>query len=790
MKRDLFYWLVLCITAGAVSLIYLSANTGNDLLMPLDDAYIHFQYAKQMAKGHPYEYNTGDEPTSGATSFLYSPFLAVGYLVGFKGLALSYWAVGLGAVALLFSAWLIYHMLDTWAAYLMPLLFVLMGAMSWAAFSGMETMLFVFAVLFSLFAYQRQEKVALAGVLVALARPEGAVVAFTLIAASAWEKRRFSRQWVLPMLAVFVQPFVNWLVTGSPSATGNQAKSHLYNVTQPPFSRAAEIVETWLRLWRDLLTGYSRVDGWYIFPALTLLALGMMAVGMRKTWQTRRIHPALLGAVWMFLLSGAVATLDTANWHFKRYQMPIFALIFPLAGWLLAIIDHELSARFRWLSRGVMVLSLVFAVWTTIVFAGYYAANIRVVRTQQIAMAVWVDAKLPPDARIAVHDVGVMRYIGNRYTVDVVGLTTEGNAAAWRQGPGTLYEQLTREKPDYFAIYPDVQGLPFLVQAGVFGEELARFELQLPPHTAAAATGIQVVSRADWSGTAAAETPHQFYSETARLLGVLNVADVTSEDGFGYQWHNTRTPDGFITMVRQLPYFACAAEPCTIIDGGRLITGGEKFTLPSLEPGEQYLVVARVEAASSTTLKIGCTAVEEVAVVPALPGQWFEVPILFETQDESFCVETSGDYFSYRYWIYAVPASDYEPQKEILAEFTDPFDADSKFQVLDIGIEQTGTVLHLDITWQSGGQLERDGKFFVHLYHDPSQPPTAQMDIYLNAQPPANWLPSRQEAAIRMDLLSAGEYTLAVGFYDPVSGERYRVGENDRLFLGKIVVME
>ena len=38
-----------------------------EILMPLDDAYIHFQYAKQTANGHPYIYNPGDDPTSGAT---------------------------------------------------------------------------------------------------------------------------------------------------------------------------------------------------------------------------------------------------------------------------------------------------------------------------------------------------------------------------------------------------------------------------------------------------------------------------------------------------------------------------------------------------------------------------------------------------------------------------------------------------------------------------------------------------------------------------------------------------
>ncbi|MBZ0307001.1 MAG: hypothetical protein K8I82_13105, partial [Anaerolineae bacterium] len=144
--RDLFFWLGLCLLVGGLSIFYVSmgiAAGDGTLLMPLDDTYIHFQYARQMAEGHPYQYNSGDDPTSGATSFLYAPLLAAGYGLGFKELALAYWAVGIGAVCLLLSAWLIYQLLPTGSgiAYLMTFLFVLMGAMSWAAFSGMETML-------------------------------------------------------------------------------------------------------------------------------------------------------------------------------------------------------------------------------------------------------------------------------------------------------------------------------------------------------------------------------------------------------------------------------------------------------------------------------------------------------------------------------------------------------------------------------------------------------------------------------------------------------------------------
>ena len=37
--------------------------------------------------------------------------------------------------------------------------------------------------------------------------------------------------------------------------------------------------------------------------------------------------------LWLLAGTAAISTLDTAFWHFKRYQMPLIALFFPLAGW-------------------------------------------------------------------------------------------------------------------------------------------------------------------------------------------------------------------------------------------------------------------------------------------------------------------------------------------------------------------------------------------------------------------------------------------------------------------------
>ena len=45
-----------------------------------DDAYIHFQYARAIAEGHPLRFQAGEAISTGATSFLWPAMLAPFYL--------------------------------------------------------------------------------------------------------------------------------------------------------------------------------------------------------------------------------------------------------------------------------------------------------------------------------------------------------------------------------------------------------------------------------------------------------------------------------------------------------------------------------------------------------------------------------------------------------------------------------------------------------------------------------------------------------------------------------------
>lgn len=851
ISPHLFAWVLLCLAVGIIALIYLSMGlkaSQGALLMPLDDTYIHFQYARQMANGEPYIYSPGDEPTSGATSFLYTPLLAIGYGLGFHEEALAYWAVGVGVLCFLGSAWLIYCLVlmgtadavprrsDYLIAIALMLAFVISGPLAWAAFSGMETALFVFAVLAALYAYCRflaknddVQYVMVTGALAALSRPEGVVVALSLVLAVVFKTRKLTRWLAVPILAVLVQPAVNWMVTGTPSATGNQAKSLLYNTTIPLSERLENVLDYWGRLWRELFSGHNPVDGRYMPSLLAVLSLVVFLFSVRVAWKTRQIPPALLVGVWLLLMSGGIATLETAFWHFKRYQLPLMALFFPMAGWALLYVKewatsgyggflrtpyswtpYMVSLRYGWaiktgyfigaaLPVALAISILLVSSWTTFEYARRYFDNIEVVRNQQVAMAEWVDANLPEDVRIGVHDVGVMAYLGHRATYDLVGLTTEGTAEAWRQGSGAIYDTMQghRYRPDYFAIYHDIQSLPLLEQAGVFGETLARFTFPLPENTVASATSTQIVSRANWAGDFSRihqSTTEQYLPESAVLLKEINVADPTSERDVHYRWWNDEKIGGFATVARNLVYSSCEVEACGGVDGTRLISGGEEFDLPAAHNADsRFLIVLRVHARSAARLKSGCGGVQDINVVPNRAGEWLEMIFVVPASEERFCIEVDGIYEPARYWLYEGILESEAPPTDFRALLHDPVDGHALY-LSEIEYEVNATAITLNAVWYSAGDLTQDGKVFVHLYNDANQPPLRQLDVWPGdgTLPPANWLAGAIHERYNLPLegVPPGHYTLAIGFYEPNLQKRYTVtdehGEADRLFLGEI----
>lgn len=225
---------------------------GGTLSAPLDDVFIHLQYARQIGEGQWLSYNDGDPASTGASSFLYVLILGTARFIGFDGNALLGFALFLGLALLVVTVVLGRELgrrlcgegAGTWAGVLIST----NGVFLWGATGGMEISLLAALFLGTLVAFahelvtQRFILTPVLGALTALTRMEGLIFAGIIAAAIIFtlirdlRKRQLSSAGffkaaplaLLPVFAGTLLLLFYRLVTGTSSANGMLAKSLLH----------------------------------------------------------------------------------------------------------------------------------------------------------------------------------------------------------------------------------------------------------------------------------------------------------------------------------------------------------------------------------------------------------------------------------------------------------------------------------------------------------------------------------------------------------------------------------
>ena len=417
---------------------------------------------------------------------------------------------------------------------------------------------------------------------------------------------------------------------------------------------AGRIFENIARALEVFLFGVGSDGAWMLPPLLGIAALfGMIRIARHRPLT------ALLPLLWLILIFAAISTLDTAGWHFRRYQMPLLALAFPLTAHAAVAISVHPRSRAR-----LVGYTLILSVFLNQIFVAYHVANVESVAAQPLAMARWIAENTPPDSLIAVHDVGLIRYLGGRNTLDMVGLTTPGMADAWRNGPGAVGEALitASRRPDYIAAYDDARGLSYIADSLV-GQLLAGFRHEFNPVSNVALGGqFQGIYQPTWDGTDAALEPRvdavRAYLEGFTLTDTLNVAELSSEHEHHYTWHNLSHSDGFASEVYLLNVPGCSTD-CRVLDGGRRMNGGESFALAA-RPGHDHILVSRYHASNGGVIRVVINDSYTVErTLPSIPGQFIEVPVLIPAEQVTASTlhvrlepVAGALILPYRHWLY------------------------------------------------------------------------------------------------------------------------------------------
>ncbi|MFW9871382.1 MAG: hypothetical protein ACFFEL_17275, partial [Candidatus Thorarchaeota archaeon] len=650
--------------------------------------------------------------------------------------------------------------------------------------------------------------------LAALTRPEGSILAGVLwlvVVGQSWHKEK-PRRWIsrVPALAknlwpvtlavlVGLLPFLlNLLLTGSAVSTGAQAKSWWGNVPFRFWDILHSILENYRRILERFAAGSLARRPWSLAPGLLVLAgAGWIMLLRRQKWAE-----VALTAGWFLLGTLGTASLITATWHLGRYQVPFLALLTPLAGLGFVTLIKGLPQRWQGPVAAGIGLSLLAATLASSLQArSTYGQAIHTVANQQLAVADWIRNNLPPDARIGVHDTGAIRYVGQRPTYDMIGLTTQGAASSWRNGAGAVFERMENSpaRPDHFATYPDVFSLPYLAATDLFAVEL--FRADVPDFAVASAGPVQAVYSSDWRLAGSGDRLYQ--ADILRLIDGLtlmdrvDLADLADESAHGLTFWEGAVRPGFPTEVQQFRYRTDATTDA--LDGGRLVNGGLAFRVRG-QPGQPMLLTARLHPMQAGAVRV---IIDDHDLglwrYPALPGEWLETAFFIpadavtqarpEIRLQVDMADPDFRHFAlYHVWVWQGELIPFvpHPAHRLSARLGDAvelvgYDQPTNLQTgQSTSVYQPGETIQLVLYWRAVAKPTDDAKVFIHLYDQGGIIATQQDHRpYHGTRPLYTWslgeaLDDPYSLALPSDLPS-GRYTLALGMYDATTGIRLPV---------------
>jgi hypothetical protein len=478
-----------------------------ELGFPLDDSFIHLQFARNLAAGEGLAYEPGAAVT-GSTAPLWTCLLALLFSLPGEPLA---WAKAMGIASHLlavYATWLLARRLvaSQALAVLAAALTATTSWLLWSALAAMEVPLFCAVSLLAMARHVDERgttgRLPLAMPLLALGvllRPEGLLLLLLAVLDRLVVLRRddddrlratrpdWQALWrglLLAALALLPVLLVYQAIGGSPLPTTFTTKG---GYSQPGLPRGRYLF--------DVLGVLVRAQ-----PVAALLApAGMLALlgraGRRNTVSTRAVDPAvseaagaggpaaplpagaatadvgLLPALWALALPLAYGFLSGGGrgifGNFGRYFFPLLPVVAVLA---VVSLPPLLAAAPRRLGLGRLTIGWPLWLGAALLLptlasltagARLYLQNVRNVQDGDVRMARLLGDLLPEDAVLAVDDIGAMGYLLEHRLVDMAGIVSprvheharRGFATTGSYCPGLL--AFVREtQPDYLAVFP------------------------------------------------------------------------------------------------------------------------------------------------------------------------------------------------------------------------------------------------------------------------------------------------------------------------------------------------
>ena len=625
-RRPIFPIALLCLGVSSAYILSMLAVTEGHFVPQVSDLYLIAQYAKGFAEGHPFQYNPGEAPTTGATSLLHTLFLAAAHFIGFRGEGLIAFAILSGACFGFLTALQVYragHILAGSAriAMLGTALVIVNGPLAWSFHYGADIALVLFLSSWLFAAWlegagtdsSASMRFVLPACLLALTRPEAAVLVSGLAAWTVWDERqktgkwRLRAAWFLPTLAAILAPLGFSILTGSAANTSFAQK--LLSANWGGFSAAVLSVEYWSDILRGVLLGFYPASQRLglgggnapYFAAPFLLVFVFLAL-IKRSPEVRRAGAFLLGALITALLVTPTIHLGVHSNRYLLFVLPPLLILFSLGLEQVAVgIESGLRAPRLVAFRRLSVLALVFAGLSVARFALVYADSASSVFRKDEALFEFIRTRLPEGATF-LNNGSAIEYRTGRRSVNLSGVVTpdfadilpvETEAGAFellsRPSFGPLppyliaYDSYIAGSPSWSAL---VGGPPLFVTSSLEGSELAIYP-----------------TRSDLVGRQRELVRLELPGDLT-LVDRVNVADPIDERSHRYRWRSSVGTRSLFAALKLDTYRGLGrGSGRELADGGRIIIGFEEVDVATPSPNADLWIAVRTHPEPSARLR-------------------------------------------------------------------------------------------------------------------------------------------------------------------------------------------
>ena len=476
--KNYLYIALASIVSCIFYLIFEYIFTNGQMGVPLDDTWIHFQFADNFAKGYFYQYNIG-EYTAGTTSPLYVIVLGITSLV-IKNFIIN--SVILSSLFYFLSCIFIYKisLLIFQSEYsplkyfdstkisiklislLVAILTAFTGRIVLSALSGMETTMFTFFCIAGVYYHIKNLQSAKFNLLptlflslAAVSRPEGYLlfvlygldVLANLIKDKALKANLLK---VISAVILFSAVTLPYLIF-SYSISGNFFPN-TFRGQGGGFSLLPDF-------------NYLRIGVIYFFRDNFIVGLLYLFSFYYYIKHFKDFYGKLkelnLIFLWILVLPLAMSIL-IPNWrHHVRYLIPLLPFVNLIAVYLLLyVLNLNPFQKLKMqviTKRSLLSLLIIGSLVYYIVYAVALGKNTDNINSQQVKLANWVKENVGKNETIALNDIGAITFINKNRVIDMAGLITpeilKYRTYNWDDNLDSINYLLKKNNVSYIIIY-------------------------------------------------------------------------------------------------------------------------------------------------------------------------------------------------------------------------------------------------------------------------------------------------------------------------------------------------